>query len=133
VPVARQRLVYLGLALSTITLGLVVHLRGAILGRTVRDILGDALWASMIVWWVSALFPWPRARMRYAAAYVICALVELSQAYRTPTLDALRASAIGQLVLGSGFDPRDFVAYAVGIALAAMLEMTLLNRRHTSP
>ena len=125
--VARQRITYVALALGTIVVGLIVHLRGGMLGREVRDILGDALWASMIVWWVSALVPRARPRVRYGAAYTICALVELSQAYQTPTLDALRAGAIGQLVLGSGFDPRDFVAYAIGVAAAAVLDMTLLK------
>jgi hypothetical protein len=127
VSLVRRRITYLALALGTIVIGLVVHLRGAMLGRGLRDILGDALWASMIVWWVSVLVPRARPGVRYVTAYVICVLVEVSQAYQTPTLDALRASAIGQLVLGSGFDPRDFVAYAIGVAVAAVIDMTLMN------
>ena len=35
----------------------------------------------------------------------------MSQLYHTPTLDAIRATQAGQLVLGSGFDPRDLAAY----------------------
>ncbi len=36
-------------------------------------------------------------------------------------LDAVRATMIGKLVLGSGFDPRDLVAYGAGVALAGFL------------
>jgi hypothetical protein len=46
----------------------------------------------------------------------------VSQAFHTPWLDAMRANRLGQLVLGSGFDPRDFVAYAIGIVGAACLD-----------
>jgi hypothetical protein len=106
-----------------------VHLRGSVLGPAARDILGDALWAGMIVWWVSACVPVARPWVRYGAAYVICALVESSQAVHAPALDAIRATTIGQLVLGSGFDPRDFAAYAAGVAAAAIIDTILLRRQ----
>lgn len=114
---------FVALALCTIVVGLVVHLRGSMLGTAARDILGDALWASMIVWWVSALAPRAQRWARCGAAYVLCALVEMSQAVQTPMLDAIRATPIGQLALGSGFDPRDFAAYALGVAAAGLLDM----------
>jgi len=121
-------LTYVALAAGTIIIGLLVHLRGSMIGSAARDILGDALWAAMMCWWVSACAPGSRSWVRYGAAYVICAFVELSQAVHTTTLDAIRATTIGQLVLGSGFDPRDFLAYALGIAAAALLDATLVGR-----
>jgi len=96
---------------------------------TIRDVLGDALWAGMIVWLIGARVPNARPWTRYGAAYAICALVETSQAFHTPRLDALRATMIGQLVLGSGFDPRDFLAYALGVGAAALLDAGLVARR----
>jgi hypothetical protein len=119
---------YVVLALSTIVIGLLVHRRGAMLSTAARDILGDALWAAMIVWWISARVPLARPLARYGTAYAICALVELSQALHTPRLDALRATTIGQLVLGSGFDPRDFLAYALGVGAAALLDAGLVRK-----
>ena len=97
----RRRAAFVALACATIAVGLVVHLRG------------------------TALAPRARLAIRSAAAYVVCAGVEVSQLYHTPTLDAVRATMLGHLVLGSGFDPRDLVAYAVGVGLAALLESTL--------
>jgi hypothetical protein len=39
---------------------------------------------------------------------------------------------MGHLVLGSGFDPRDLVAYALGVAGAALLEAAVLARGRRS-
>jgi len=117
-----RRLTYVGLALGTIAVGLLVHLWGAALGRVARDVLGDALWAAMIAWWAGALAPGAKLMTRSALAYSVCMLVEMSQLYHAPWLDAVRATRPGHLVLGSGFDPRDLAAYAIGVAGAALLE-----------
>ena len=95
------------------------------LGPVTRDVLGDALWAAMIAWWVGALVPRARLVVRSVAAYGVCAAVEASQLYHAPTLDVLRATRLGHLVLGSGFDPRDLGAYALGVAGAALLEFAV--------
>jgi Protein of unknown function (DUF2809) len=127
----RARASYVALALGTIALGLGVHWRGAALGPTIRDVLGDALWAAMIAWWVGAVAPGASLRIRAAAALALCVGVEVSQLYHTTVLDALRSTTAGRLVLGSGFDPRDFVAYALGVLVAAFLERAVVRRHDT--
>jgi len=122
-----RRITYLALALFTIGIGLLVHFHGTQLSAAARDLVGDALWAAMIMWWTGALGPRARIAWRGGAAYVICVLVELSQLYETPALDALRATTPGHLVLGSGFDPRDFAAYALGVVAAVSIE-TIMRR-----
>ncbi|MDB4915028.1 MAG: hypothetical protein JWM95_2672 [Gemmatimonadetes bacterium] len=121
-PRLRVRLAYFALVVGTIGLGLFVHLRGTALSPAARDVLGDALWAVMIMWCVSAVAPDARRMTRGATALAVCWAVELSQLYHTSRLDALRTTTIGHLVLGSGFDSRDLVAYAAGIFLAVALE-----------
>ena len=123
---SRARATYFALALTTIGVGLFVHLRGAALRPATRDVLGDALWAAMIAWWAGALAPSARLGPRSAAAFVVCASVEVSQLYHAPWLDAARATALGRLVLGSGFDPRDLAAYALGVGAAVLLESTAI-------
>jgi hypothetical protein len=118
----RARVRYVVLALATVAVGLLVHFRGAALGPVTRDVLGDALWAMMIAWWVSALAPEMRVSSRATIALALCFAVEFSQLYRTPGLDELRRTRVGHLFLGSGFDPRDLAAYAVGVVSAFMLE-----------
>jgi hypothetical protein len=126
--VARRRASYVALAIGTIALGLVVHWRGGALGPTLRDMLGDALYAAMVVWWVGALAPKASLRVRVAAALVFCFGIKLSQLYHTTALDALRDTTAGQLVLGSGFDRRDLVAYALGVLVAAFLDRAVVRR-----
>jgi hypothetical protein len=130
---SRLRLTYVISALATIVVGLGVSRAGLPLTSAVRDKLGDALWASMIFWWIGATPPradlWPRA----GAAFGICVVVELSQLYHTPALDALRRTTLGHLVLGNGFDPRDLAAYAVGVLVAAVIELLLRRRVSSAP
>jgi len=124
---------YVALAVGTIALGLAVHWRGDALSPVVRDVLGDALWAAMVVWWISAIAPASRLPWRAAVALALCFAVEFGQLWRFPALDALRRTTAGHLVLGSGFDPRDFGAYAAGVLTAVLLERTPQAVRGLSP
>jgi hypothetical protein len=72
--------------------------------------------------------------VRAAVALAICFAVEASQLVHTPALDALRATTPGRLVLGSGFDPRDLLAYAGGVLAALALDVVLgRTRRRPQP
>jgi hypothetical protein len=128
----RVRRTYIAATVATIAVGLLVHLGGSGLGPVVRDVLGDALWAAMIAWLAGALAPRARLVLRGIAAYAVCAAVEASQMYHAPTLDAIRATRIGHLVLGSGFDPRDLLAYALGVIGAVILEAAVVARMRRS-
>jgi len=120
---------FVALALTTVGVGLAVHYRGAVLGETARDGVGDALWAMMMAWWVGALTPQTATISRAAIALAICFAVELSQLVHTPALDSARQSTIGHLVLGSGFDPGDFVSYTLGVVVAVLIERGLSQRQ----
>jgi hypothetical protein len=133
---ARER--YVALALGTVALGLAVHWRGDGLSPVVRDVLGDALWAVMVVWWIAALAPVLALSRRATVACAFCFLVELSQLYRAPWLDAIRETTVGHLMLGSDFDWRDLGAYAAGVLGAVLLERAvtralLLPRKGSNP
>ena len=119
---AARRLRSAALAVATLFVGLAVHRVGFRLNPAVRDMLGDALWAVMIFYGLGVLLPRARLRTRFALALAICAGVEASQLYHHPRLDALRGTRLGHLFLGSGFDARDFLSYALGAAAAALLE-----------
>lgn len=116
------------LAAVTIVAGLAVHLSGRPLPGAVRDFAGDALWATMMAWWVGVVAPRTPVAIRAAVAYTLCVMVEFSQLLHTPVLDALRAVPGGYLVLGSGFDPRDLLAYLGGVMLAVIIEIRIATR-----
>jgi hypothetical protein len=131
---APPRAWYTAIALVTVALGLVVHANTGGGAAAVQDKLGDALWASMIVWWISALAPRAPLAIRIAAALATCVAVECSQLYHTATLDAVRQTTLGHLVLGSGFDARDLLAYTAGVLLAGLLDRVLHRiRRRGAP
>lgn len=122
------RLAYLALAIGTIILGLAVNRGRTPLGPVARDVVGDALWAAMMAWWVGAAAPGARLAARSAVALGICMAVEVSQLIHGPAIDAVRRTTVGHLVLGSGFDPRDLAAYPLGVAAAALLEWAARGR-----
>ena len=127
---ARRRASFVALALGNIALVLAVH-RGVIpLPPTARDVAGDALWAAMMFAWIGAVAPGARLRVRNGVALAICFGVELSQLVQLPALVAARATTLGHLVLGSDYDPRDFIAYAAGVVMAALVEAVVLRGRH---
>lgn len=128
-----RRLAFAAGAAVGIALGLVVHLRGDALNPDIRDIIGDALWAAMIACGVGVLAPRASSAMRAATAYGWCVATEVSQLYHAPAIDVVRASRLGHLVLGSGFDPRDLASYAAGIAAAVAIEWTLTRARPATP
>jgi hypothetical protein len=128
----RGRLPFVGFALAAIAAGLVVHGYGDALSPTVRDVLGDALWAAMLTAWVGALNPSIGPWRRGMIALGLCALVELSQRYHTPALDTMRQTTFGHLVLGSDYDVRDLGAYALGVLSTVVIER-LGRRRQDTP
>ena len=82
----------------------------------------------MVFWWLGALAPAAATSVRAIVALAVCFAVEASQLLHTPALDAIRRTALGHLVLGSDFDPRDFAAYTAGVALALLIERVVLKR-----
>lgn len=130
---SRLRCTYLGAAAGTILIGLAVARGGLPLSLAVRDKLGDALWAVMMFSLVSAAAPRAGLLRRAGVAVGICFAVELSQLYHAPSVDALRRTMLGHLVLGSGFDAGDLVAYAVGVFVAASVERIGRRRARGDP
>lgn len=126
----RPRLLFAALAAVTIVLGLLVHLRGSgLLTPVARDVIGDALYAVMMVWVAGAIAPQLPPRQRWAVALGLCVAIELSQLYHAPALDAVRATLLGHLVLGSSFDWRDLGVYAAGSLAAVMIEKGIRSGR----
>jgi hypothetical protein len=124
-----RRASYLVAAIFTVAVGLAWHLSPAIAGAAMKDVVGDALWAVMMFWLVSFLVPSRPLTVRAALALSVCFAVEFSQLYHAPFIDSIRATLPGHLVLGSGFDPRDLLAYAFGVLGATVLERVIRYMR----
>jgi hypothetical protein len=120
--VRRSRLVYVALAAATVLLGLASRRYADSFPDVVRLYVGDAMWAATVYFAAAAV--WPRASIpRIAIGSLLFSLViETSQLYHAPWIDAVRATRPGGLVLGFGFLWSDLICYVVGIGVAALAD-----------
>ena len=93
----------------------------------VRPILGDALVVVLIycaLRSVLALRPLPTA----FGVFLFACAVECAQYAHVVDLLGLRQNAVARVVIGTSYDPRDFLAYAMG-ALAVVLAERVVDAR----
>lgn len=89
---------------------------------------GDALWAMMILFGLAFLRPGIAPARLALVALAFTYLVELSQLYQTPWINAIRATTAGHLVLGSNFDWLDLCAYTGGVIVGFTLDVVIFHR-----
>ena len=123
----RSRLLAFVLLLLTIGLGLASRRYRGELPEFIGAYAGDALWATMVYWLASIALPRARIATLAAIAYGVSFAVELSQLHHAPWIDAIRATRLGALALGHGFLWSDLVCYAVGVGVAAMIDLSFLS------
>ena len=108
----RNRILYVGLIVGTIGLGLASRAEGVPV--FVRAYLGDALYALMVYLITGTLFPRMRPLSVAFLSILVCSSVELSQLYQADWLTAIRRTRLGGLVLGFGFLWSDLLCYLAG-------------------
>lgn len=123
-----QRGSYTAAAVAVVASGLL--LRSSVLQAPpfLKKYGADALWALLVFLLIRFLGPRWKISRSAGVAVAISAGVEVSQLYHAPWIDALRATRLGALVLGSVFNWPDFPAYATGIAVGAVLDAVVLAR-----
>lgn len=126
----RNRLFYGVLIVLTIALGLFSRkIAYPYLPDIVNEYLGDAIWASMIFLIFRFIFFNKDTRYIAIISLAFCFLIETSQLYHAPWIDAIRATTLGGLVFGSGFLWSDLLAYYIGVHFAATFELYILRRK----
>lgn len=110
------------LLLLTLVLGLSSRVFAHWLPDWVAAYAGDTLWALLVFWLVGLLWPTWRGKRVAAVALTFAFGIEISQLYRAPWLDAVRATTLGSLVLGHGFLWSDLACYGTGIAVGYLSE-----------
>lgn len=118
--------------LTTIAAGLASRRWPELLPDVFGKYPGDALYAVMVYWLVVLARPRDGIARSVAVAVAICFAIEFQQRWQPPWLQAIRATTIGRLVLGSHFDAPDLAAYAIGV-LAAMAIEAFAFARSTPP
>ncbi|WP_031238085.1 ribosomal maturation YjgA family protein [Asticcacaulis sp. AC466] len=79
----------------------------------VRPYIGDSLVVALIYLTVRAITPMP-VIPAVALTLIIAVAVEIGQFYNLVGMLGLDDNALARVVLGTGFDPKDFVAYGAG-------------------
>lgn len=116
----KARLIYLGLIIITIIVGL--------LSRDFKEIplfIGDILWGTMICLLMRFLFIRKSLIFTLILSLVYCYATEFSQLYRAPWIDDLRPTFWGKVLLGETFYWGDIACYTIGIALGVLVELSL--------
>ena len=116
----RSRPIYAFLVAFVIILGLASRIRVA--PHFVHEYVGDVLYALMIFLGLGFLFPKFSSLKIAALALGFCFVIEISQLYHAPWIDAIRQMRIGGLILGFGFLWSDLVCYSVGVSVGFVKE-----------
>ena len=76
-----------------------------------------------IFWMLIIAFVFPRLHDLLNAGIVFSAtsILEFVQLWQPPILEALRSNFLGATIVGVGFDPWDFLYYAIGCLLGFFL------------
>jgi hypothetical protein len=125
----RRRGVYAVAVVGVILLGLASRRFPGIFPAMFGKYPGDVLWALMVfLLWGLWKTNFSTAKLA-AYALLTCYLDELSQMYQAPWINAIRATTVGHLVLGSTFSWWDMCAYTVGVAAGAVMEKLFASIR----
>jgi hypothetical protein len=119
---ARNHIVYLISVAIVMGLGLSSRKYAGYLPEYINTYLGDALWAVMIYLFAALLLNNRKPSLIALLSLSFCYLIEISQLYHAPWIDAIRNTRLGGLVLGFGFLWTDIIAYTMGIGVILAIE-----------
>ncbi|MBX9189113.1 DUF2809 domain-containing protein [Bacteroides sp. K03] len=125
----KLRFCYLALWVLIVILGLGSRTYGDYLPSFVATYAGDTLWAAMVYWGISFLFPLTRLLRRVTIALLFSYCIEVSQLYQSDWINAIRGTTLGALILGHGFLWSDMLCYTIGVGLAALTDFFLTYKR----
>lgn len=127
----RSRVVYALLIAVVIALGLASRAKATqpYLPHFLSEYAGDTLWALTAFLGVGFLFSKLSTWRVAALAFGFALLVELSQLYHGPWLEAIRHTRLGGLIFGFGFLWSDVVCYAVGVLAGAGVDWLFTRKK----
>ncbi|MES3022876.1 MAG: DUF2809 domain-containing protein [Pseudomonadota bacterium] len=133
--VRRSRVAYALATFAVVGLGLASRQYPALFPSALEKYPGDALWALMLFAGYGTMLPksatWKVAALALGTSFA----VEFSQLYQAEFINAIRATTIGHLVLGSTFNRLDLVAYTIGVAAGAAVDgvwLAIVSARFTA-
>jgi len=118
----RNRAVYVLAFIASILLGLASRRYSTAILEPFGKYPGDALWAAMVFFGLSALRPRASTLSIALLALATCFVVEAMKLYQAPWIVGIRHTTLGHLVFGHVFSVQNLLAYAVGVLVALGVE-----------
>jgi hypothetical protein len=118
----RSRLLYTAATLGVIAIGLASRRFSGLFPAALGKYPGDALWALMVFSILGIILPRSPTRSLGASALAVSFVVEFSQLYQAPWINAVRGTTPGHLILGSTFSWGDLIAYTAGVSVGIVSE-----------
>ena len=118
----KLRFYYLALWILIVVLGLGSRTYSDYLPLWVATYAGDTLWAAMVYWGISFLFPFTHLLRRATIALLFSYCIEVSQLYQADWINVIRGTTLGALVLGHGFLWSDMLCYTIVVGLAVLID-----------
>ncbi|RMF56274.1 MAG: DUF2809 domain-containing protein [Calditrichaeota bacterium] len=129
-PIHRNRYLYFaGMVLATL-LGIGSRKLPGILPEFLYLYTGDTMWALYFFLLVGFLVPSLSPLLSAGITLLFSFLIEVSQLYHAPWIDALRATTLGGLLLGYDFVFSDLICYSVGVGIGLLVEVLFLYKWH---
>ena len=110
---------------ATVVAGLVVRFAHLGLPPFVVKYGGSTLWALMIYWVASTIFPKWRIPAVVFLAGTLGTAIEFGKLYHSTAIDAFRLTLPGIIVLGRFFSVRDILAYWLSVSVGALVDWRL--------
>ncbi len=120
-----DRTSYVIIVVMVVMLGLLSRRFSSWFPEIINLYVGDILWAMMVYFFIKVFFPyWPIIKVGLIGLS-FCFLIEVTQLFQAPWINAIRKTTLGGLILGFGFLWSDLLAYSLGILLGTGLESIL--------
>ncbi len=93
----------------------------------IRPYIGDSLAVVLVNLALRVVTPLP-VLPSVLVSFAIAAILEIGQFFHVLDVLGLNGNRMARIILGTGFDPKDFVAYALGAACALAAESARKQR-----
>lgn len=127
----RKRIIYMGLVIIVIILGIASRRYGSYLPNIISKYAGDTLWALMVYLGFGFIFNKAKISNVALASMTFSYLIEISQLYQGEWINSIRDTTLGALILGHGFLIGDLVCYTIGIVIGIVFEYLYFTRRNS--
>jgi hypothetical protein len=125
--IRRQRVTWIVACGLVLLLGIASRRIPGIFPEVFGKYPGDVLWALAVYCGWAIVMPGASVSRVMLCTLASSYLVECSQLYHAPWIDAIRRTTLGHLVLGFTFHSWDFLAYTIGAALGVLLDLRWTN------